>query len=583
MGGEITNTAHRRILIVSEHRIGHGSGHLHRCARIAPRLNGSVDWLLPTVPVEGAYGREKALAMIGNPDLPVRFVDEPDGPYDMVILDRREASLDELRALTDHGVCVGIDIAGEARQYCSFIIDALETPPGTERPNIADPGLLHLPKRTRDEWPEEIRRIAVAFGGETSDGGVEVAAELTKLDGVEIFLVTRGDTDVPVGVHPVESHGDLPEKLADFDLFVTHYGLTPYEAVWARVPVLLKNPTRYHSDLSAAAGFQEIHSVSEIRDVIEKPKTLVDRCERIRPRGTSDIAALINELIVPERLAPPTGGARWQPAVQRFAERTFFRNSDDGVIYMQNFRGGTVEYDHEYFFTEYAKQYGKTYLQDFPVIRRIGERRIRNILKQRGASNEPPHLLDIGCAYGPFLQAAADAGCRVTGMDISCEATRYVEEELGFDAICGDIQGVAPDTVRGRFDIVTMWYVIEHFYALDVVLNRVRELLVPGGLFAFSTPNGDGISARTDAREFFRRSPSDHFTVLTPRTASAMLESRGFKTRNVRITGHHPERFPLLAARSGGKRRGVAYHVVNAYSRVARLGDTFELIAEYTG
>jgi 2-polyprenyl-3-methyl-5-hydroxy-6-metoxy-1,4-benzoquinol methylase len=432
-----------------------------------------------------------------------------------------------------------------------------------------------------------MKRILVAFGGESSGAGADFATELASAVEAEVFLVTRETIAAPEGVVLFEARGDLPEMLAEFDLVITHYGLTPYEAVWAKVPVLLRNPGKYHSLLSRAAGFTEITSVADVVRQIRDLEGLCERCERIRPRGTSDIASLINEIAIPRRIEPPTGGDRWQPALHRFGERTFFTNTADGVVYMQSFRGGAVDYDHDYFFTEYARQYGKTYLEDFPHILETGRRRvedIRRVASRRAtsaAARNGVRLLDVGCAYGPFLQAASDAGYSVTGIDIACEATRYVETELRFPAICGDIRTIESEQIGGPFDIVTMWYVIEHFEELETVLERVRSVLRPGGLFAFSTPNGAGISARSDSREFYRRSPSDHFTVMTPRSARRLLERNQFTLRGVRVTGHHPERFPVASAPRRGFRKGPGQRLLEYYSRFARLGDTFEIIGEY--
>lgn len=521
--------------------------------------------------------------MIGSPDLPVRWIDQPNGPYDMAIFDRREATLEELRELNVSGLCVGIDLAGEARRYCSYVIDALETPPEEDRPNIADPGLLHLPTCVRNEWPTSIRRVIIAFGGEQSGAGLEIASALAEDGRFEVTIVARESIDVPPGVSVLVARGNLPEQLADYDAIVTHYGLTPYEATWARVPAILVNPSRYHSALAREAGFVEAHGVSEIVSLLSQPQEMIERCERVRPRGTSDIANLINELRIPERSDSPAGSDRWQPVIERFGERTFFRDNRDGLVYMQNYRDGTVHYDHDYFFSEYARQYGRTYLEDFPTIREVGVRRIKDIRRRydEGHGGGRPRLLDLGCAYGPFMQAASDSGFDVWGLDISSEATEYVTRELGFPTVCGDIRTVPSTSFEGLFDIVTMWYVIEHFQELDLVLERVGEILRPGGLFAFSTPNGAGVSARKDFREFCRRSPIDHFTIMTPKTASVTLKRFGYQPKGVRVTGHHPERFDFVPPGKKVTQRGMRYRLTGLISRIARLGDTFEMIAEY--
>ncbi len=579
MVSNTTKTAPKKFLVVAEHRFGHGSGHLHRCARIVPKLNGTVDWLLPARGDKKYYGREEALKMIGNPDLPVRWIDRPEGPYDMAILDRREISLAELKTLNVSGMAVGIDLAGEGRRYCSYLIDALESPPGMERPNVADSGLLHLPGRIRSDWPDKVERVLVSLGGEHIDRSREIAINLARRIDAKVFLVVRESVVAPENVKLLEAGGNLQDRIADFDLVVTHFGLTAYEALWARVPVILRNPSRYHSTLSRSAGFVEADSVADIVGHISRIKVLIERCRLIRPSGTSDIATLINGLHVPQRVTPPSGGDRWQPTIQRFAERSFFRNDDDGLVYMQNFRQESVEYSHDYFFSEYARQYGKTYLEDFPSIKETGMRRIRDIVRKMNTNR--PRLLDIGCAFGPFLQAAAEAGCDVSGLDISCEAARYVRDELGFLAQCGDVLSAEREDLGGPFDIITMWYVIEHFQDLDVLLRRVVNNLKPGGLFAFSTPNANGISGRRDIREFYRRSPTDHYTVMSPRTAATVLRKFNMHPRSIRITGHHPERFSFVPPAKNGTSRGIRYSLAGAVSKVARLGDTFEMIAEY--
>ena len=122
-----------------------------------------------------------------------------------------------------------------------------------------------------------------------------------------------------------------------------------------------------------------------------------------------------------------------------------------------------------------------------------------------------------------------------------------------------------------------MWYVIEHLVDLHRVLRLARELLVDGGVLAFSTPNGTGISARRSLRRFLEQSPGDHYTVWSPRSAREVLRRHGFRIRRTRVTGHHPERFPFAGGRGWW---GRAYRVhAGVASRLLRLGDTFEVYA----
>ncbi|MEX2442866.1 MAG: methyltransferase domain-containing protein [Alkalispirochaeta sp.] len=578
-----TEQARRRILIVAEHRRGHGSGHLHRCARLARELAGDIDWLLPVVGDGEHRGREEVLVILGAQDLPVRWVDTPAGPYDMVILDRRTASVHELYEYNCRGIVIGIDVAGEARDYVHYSIDTLEPPPGVAPANISDTGLLHLPKQIRDEWPKEIRSVLVVFGGEErGDEAVSRARELAGCGDWSVTVVTPGEVEVPEGVQNLATRGSLPNELHRFDVVITHFGLTAYEATWARVPVILLNPSPYHERLSRNAGFVTVRNISAAIRRLRDLSRLIEAGRRIRPQGRSSLGHLINDLSVPNRTTSPVTDRQFLPAVERFGERTFFLENQTNLLYMQRFRPLSVSYDHDYFFTDYQKQYGKTYLEDFPHIKTMGERRISEILRRfpdRG-TRSVLRLLDIGCAYGPFLQAAAEAGLDPTGVDVSRDAVAYIQRELGFSACAGDIRLIDNDDVGGSFDIVTMWYVIEHFPDLDTVLERVSTLLRPEGLFAFSTPHGRGVSGRRGQREFLRQSPEDHYTIMDRASAGNVLSRFGFQLIHFRTTGHHPERFGIPLGKRGALRKGFRYNLIGGVSRMAGLGDTFEAIAK---
>ncbi|MDR0623008.1 MAG: class I SAM-dependent methyltransferase, partial [Treponema sp.] len=105
----------------------------------------------------------------------------------------------------------------------------------------------------------------------------------------------------------------------------------------------------------------------------------------------------------------------------------------------------------------------------------------------------------------------------------------------------------------------------------------IRRLLKPGGVLAFSTPSFTGVSGRKNRKNFLEKSPPDHWTVWSPQNCGKLLKISGFRLRRIHVTGHHPERFPLIGrfARPGGP----VYAVLLRLSRVFRLGDTFEVYA----
>ena len=289
-------------------------------------------------------------------------------------------------------------------------------------------------------------------------------------------------------------------------------------------------------------------------------------------------------------------GRRPDKDIAAFPEKTYRRCPACGIIYLTRLDAPSVIYDKDYFFDSYKKQYGKTYLEDFPNLLEVGRRRLINVKTLLGdfsrkslpAQAGVRRLLDIGCAYGPFLAAAAEAGFSPAGIEPVEDAARYAREELGFACWQGFFPDALPEEFRAQpnsetapepFDVISLWYVIEHFEEPGKMLNEISRLLKNGGVLAFSTPSFSGISGRKSLRSFLKNSPPDHYTVWSPGACKKILKQYGFELRKIVVTGHHPERFPLLGRFVKPGSEGPLYRLLLFISRLFHLGDTFEVYA----
>jgi 2-polyprenyl-3-methyl-5-hydroxy-6-metoxy-1,4-benzoquinol methylase len=250
------------------------------------------------------------------------------------------------------------------------------------------------------------------------------------------------------------------------------------------------------------------------------------------------------------------------------------------MVYMAFTTIEDKKYQKAYFFEDYKKQYGKTYEEDFDSIKAQGMRRagIIKTLCGTGNTESEKNIFDIGCAYGPFLAAATDSGFNPFGTDISEDAIAYVQKKLKYPAVCSAFPDIdtAEEFGIAQFDVVTMWYVIEHFKNLDAVLTKVNSIIKTGGIFAFSTPSAEGVSAKYNLDNFYTISPSDHYSVWEPSRAQKILSKYGFNIEKIVSTGHHPERFPSIK-KSEAKKGSLKWKKVDKYSRIMNLGDTVEI------
>jgi 2-polyprenyl-3-methyl-5-hydroxy-6-metoxy-1,4-benzoquinol methylase/spore coat polysaccharide biosynthesis predicted glycosyltransferase SpsG len=572
---------------------GNGIGHLARCIRLCRTVRGQVTFLTTRLDADGRSFLQRELLRF-----PVRrrpsVIDRvaTGGIWDVVLVDARSMTRADLAAIAAHGTVVSVDEGGEAREFASFIVDALPGPPGRSGANLSSPAFLDLPARARKKAGGPVRKVLLTFGGEDR---ANLTGRLLAVFSAESFFAPEQVTvvegplfrvhDWPQGITVVKSPAGLSELIPSHDLVFTHFGNTAFEALAAGVPAILLSPTRYHDSLGAASGFPRIGignpDTRALRRALRDTQglyALVDgfnaNLGKDRSNGLAPLVASIRPRGSPLCPLCDSGGNR---VTARFPERTYRRCGNCGITYLESFAAVPKSYGSAYFCSEYRAQYGRTYLEDFDSIKSASRPRIR-LVKELTAKGVDGVVVDIGCAYGPFLDALKEEGVPGYGVDVAPEAVAYVRKKLGIPALCGSFEEAARADLPRRISAVTLWYVIEHFIDTDLVLRKASSLLPPGGVLAFSTPNGAGISARKGIQEFLSISPADHFTVFSPHRLGEILARYGLVLRRIRVTGHHPERFPG-AIGAAARRWRFAYRLVAGVSRIVRLGDTFEAYA----
>jgi len=126
-------------------------------------------------------------------------------------------------------------------------------------------------------------------------------------------------------------------------------------------------------------------------------------------------------------------------------------------------------------------------------------------------------LLEFGCGRGRFLSAARHVIPTAVGVEFNPDA---VIACLGQGL---DVREELPEDGDGQFDCVTAFQVLEHLADPQTVLDRLINLIAPGGWLVLSVPNQDGPLA--DLRLNFLNQPPHHVT-LWPRTALEWVAQR---------------------------------------------------------
>ena len=134
-------------------------------------------------------------------------------------------------------------------------------------------------------------------------------------------------------------------------------------------------------------------------------------------------------------------------------------------------------------------------------------------------------LLEIGSAYGFFLDLVKDRFSHVTGTDVAAEGVAYAQDQ-GLDVRLGDLTRLELDD---SYDVVCLWDTIEHLAHPEAHLQRISELTRPGALITVTTGDIGSPLARARGRKWRLIHPPTHLHYFSEKTLTTFLDRYGFK------------------------------------------------------
>lgn len=135
----------------------------------------------------------------------------------------------------------------------------------------------------------------------------------------------------------------------------------------------------------------------------------------------------------------------------------------------------------------------------------------------------PGRLLDIGTQKGEFLWFMAQKGWQVEGIEISEGVPNQFSQPIRY----GDF--LTMDLPIAAYDCVTMWAVLEHVYQPKAFVQKVADLLRPGGRFIVLVTNFNSVQGRWFRGDDYPR----HLTLFTRGSLTRLLTNVGLKVHKV--------------------------------------------------
>jgi len=184
---------------------------------------------------------------------------------------------------------------------------------------------------------------------------------------------------------------------------------------------------------------------------------------------------------------------------------------------------------------EIKQIYGRRYFHgeeyaDYIADRQVIERHFRtrlNTLVRFVSEPGTKHLLEIGCAYGFFLNVASGIFATVEGIDISTDAIAFAREQ-NLSVSEQDFLDYAPLYPP---DIICMWDTIEHLAHPVAYIDAAARLLPRGGVLAITTGDIESFVARVRGARWRQIHPPSHLHYFAKGNLTELLQRRGFAVR----------------------------------------------------
>lgn len=137
-------------------------------------------------------------------------------------------------------------------------------------------------------------------------------------------------------------------------------------------------------------------------------------------------------------------------------------------------------------------------------------------------------ILDYGCGTGIFLSACKSDGWEIRGVEPNPKAREEASVQTG-EIIAKELQEIGGE----KFEVITLWHVLEHIHTLNETLAELMNLLQEDGTLIIAVPNADSHDAQQYKADWAAYDVPRHLYHFTQATMKRLLKKHKMKLHEV--------------------------------------------------
>lgn len=193
---------------------------------------------------------------------------------------------------------------------------------------------------------------------------------------------------------------------------------------------------------------------------------------------------------------------------------------------------GFIRADDKYYSIDSTKLYDPSYFsgadyEDYALEVTALQKNFKDRLNKIIRHKSHGCLLEIGCAFGYFLQIASK-NFKTYGVDLNHQITKLAKKNSPNSQIfTGDLTKIR--FKKEFFDVICMFDTIEHLKNPDVYLKKIYTLLKPGGIIVIETGDIGSWLAKIQGSRWRLITPPTHLNYFSNVTLNKILVKNSFQ------------------------------------------------------